>query len=575
MFPFSYKRMSIKYKFLVPIIAALVSSYFLLFGYAVCSFQRDTKEIMSNLLQNTVHEKINQFNNYLRQLNQRTDSFLYSPVVQNYLLDPQSTQDLLGEEINRTVLSEDRFPSSIYLEDNYDRFYTNNTIYFSTKNQYLAKKECLFSQALKNHGKMVFGYFPDSPATFTMARTVYQLDIRNPNSCIGFFICDISTSSFFNIFGYHRDQDAISYILTDTENQVIANSSPFTNEEFSQLSSSQTFPCQSGDLLMYKYATHYPELKIYVMLNEAMLFENTYHSFSIQLFIILLSMALIIVIILLTARKIEKQFSSFIQKIAETNQIDSHAYITVSSEDEFAQLASVYNAMLKRIHTLIQTVYEQELLKTTAEIKSLQAQINPHFLYNTLVSISSLIDLNHPEDAKKALSCLAHVMRASIKGKEILTLREDLSFIQDYLFIQKLRFRDKILFLVEIPDELLDCCIPKLCIQPLIENSIIHGTAPLLEKGMIAILGEKQENSIQISVRDNGVAIPPNIRDRINHYDDSDHSEDENSHQSIGLINIQKRIRLLYGSPYGLKITSGTKSGNTVTILLPRKNGSD
>ena len=143
-FPFSYKRMSIKYKFLVPIIAALVSSYFLLFGYAVCSFQRDTKEIMSNLLQNTVHEKINQFNNYLRQLNQRTDSFLYSPVVQNYLLDPQSTQDLLGEEINRTVLSEDRFPSSIYLEDNYDRFYTNNTIYFSTKNQYLAKKNAYF-----------------------------------------------------------------------------------------------------------------------------------------------------------------------------------------------------------------------------------------------------------------------------------------------------------------------------------------------------------------------------------------------------------------------------------------------
>lgn len=168
---------------------------------------------------------------------------------------------------------------------------------------------------------------------------------------------------------------------------------------------------------------------------------------------------------------------------------------------------------------------------------------------------------------------LAHVMRASIKGKEILTLREDLSFIQDYLFIQKLRFRDRILFLIEIPDDLLDCCIPKLCIQPLIENSILHGIAPLLEKGMIAILGEEQENSIQISVRDNGVAIPSRIRDRINCYDDSDHPDDENPHQSIGLINIQKRIRLLYGSPYGIKITSGAETGNTVTILLPRKEG--
>ena len=101
----------------------------------------------------------------------------------------------------------------------------------------MAKKEDLFSQAMENHGKMVFGFFPDSPAAFTMARTVYRLDISNPNSYIGFFMCDISTSAFFDIFGYHRDQDAISYILTDTENQIIANSSPFTDEEFLQISS--------------------------------------------------------------------------------------------------------------------------------------------------------------------------------------------------------------------------------------------------------------------------------------------------------------------------------------------------
>lgn len=226
-------------------------------------------------------------------------------------------------------------------------------------------------------------------------------------------------------------------------------------------------------------------------------------------------------------------------------------------------MAHVYNDMLGRIHHLIQTVYEQKLLTQRAELEALHSQINPHFLYNTLDSISSLIDLQRPRDAQKALFALASIMRMSIKGPDILSIGEELAYIREYLFIQKMRFGGKVLFLVDVPEELSPYSIPKLCIQPLIENSLIHGVRDMLETGMVAVSGEDCGGCIRIRVRDNGIPIPGHVKERLS-------QTDSPSSQSIGLMNIQRRIQMIYGSSYGLEIRSGAE-GNQVTIVLPKK----
>lgn len=555
-----YSRLSIKYKFLVPVTTILFISYTLILGYTIYTFQTDTKRTVQNQIQKNICDQINYFNRYLHNLNQETDNLLYGTAVQQCLIDAKGDFSGLPQEI-RDSIAFDKYPLNMYLEDGSSNLYVNNTIYSSTQEQYQRKKTLLIPHTRTLHGKMYFHYFPDSPSAITMARTVYKLDVDDINQEIGFFICDINTSCFSDIFGYDNSREAISYILTDADNQVIVNTSAFSRSEFETMTARCSFPARQDGIHIYKYATDVPQLKIYAAVNQMILYSNIYRSFFIQLFMILLSLFLIAAVIYLAVHNMEQQFTSFIQKIASTNQIDSQAYITVNSHDEFAKMAHVYNDMLGRIHHLIQTVYEQKLLTQRAELEALHSQINPHFLYNTLDSISSLIDLQRPRDAQKALFTLASIMRMSIKGPDILSIGEELAYIREYLFIQKMRFGGKVLFLVDVPEELSPYSIPKLCIQPLIENSLIHGVRDMLETGMVAVSGEDCGGCIRIRVRDNG--IPGHVKERLS-------QTDSPSSQSIGLMNIQRRIQMIYGSSYGLEIRSGAE-GNQVTIVLPKK----
>lgn len=557
-----YSRLSIKYKFLLPITSILFLSYSLILVYTLYTFQTDTKRTVQEQIQKNICDQINYFNLYLHKLNQETDNLLYGNVVQTCLVNANGDFSDIPREI-QTSIAFDKYPLNLYLEDHNSNLYVNNAIYFSTQEQYQHKKDLLIPHIRELHGKMYFRYFPDSPSSITMARTVYKLDVDDINQEISFFICDINTSCFSDIFGYDNRREAISYILTDAANQVIVNTSAFSRSEFETLASQRSFPALQKGINIYKYSTDTPQLKIYVAVNQRILYSNIYHALSIQLFMILLSLFLIGAVVYLAVRSIEQQFTSFIQKIASTNQIDSQAYITVNSCDEFSKMAQVYNDMLGRIHHLIETVYEQKLLTQRAELEALHSQINPHFLYNTLDSISSLIDLQRPHDAQKALSALAIIMRMSIKGPDILSIGEELDYIREYLFIQKMRFQGKILFLVDVPEELSPYSIPKLCIQPLIENSLIHGVGDMLEKGMVAVCGEDCGNCIRIRVRDNGKPIPDLVKERI-------HRPDSFSSRNIGLMNIQQRIQMIYGSSYGLEIQSSQTAGNQVTIVLPK-----
>ena len=558
-----YNKLSIKYKFLMPVTPILLISYSIILGYVVYTFQTDTKKALQNQIQKNICDQINYFNNYLYQLNKETDNLIYGDLVQNRLLSADGEFLGVSDEI-RDSIGFDKYPLNLYLEDCNSNLYVNNAIYFSTQEQYLRKRSLLDQSARNLHGKMYFHYFPDSPFTITMARTVYKLDVDNIDQEIGFFMCDINVSCFSDIFGYNNSQEAVSYILTDDHNKIIINTSAFPDTAFEEMAAQRHFPVEKRGTNIYKYGTSSPQLKIYVMINETLLYNHTYHAFFIQLFMILMSLCLVGAVIYFVVYTIEQQFTSFIQKIASTNQIDSHAYITVTSCDEFAKMAQVYNDMLKRINHLIQTVYEQKLLAQHAELEALHSQINPHFLYNTLDSISSLIDLERPLDAQKALSALANIMRMSIKGPDILSIGEDMAYINEYLFIQKMRFQGKVVFWVDVPQTLFPYSIPKLCIQPLIENSLIHGVNNMLDGGLVAVCGEETEDCIRICVRDNGTPIPDSVCENLRH-------PDVFGSQSLGLISIQRRIQMIYGDSYGLEIQTSKTGRNQVTLVLPKR----
>ena len=285
---------------------------------------------------------------------------------------------------------------------------------------------------------------------------------------------------------------------------------------------------------------------------------------------ILAAISIIAIALFITAAKIAEQIQKFIVKLRQTTEINSNAYVEVDSNDEFRELANVYNAMLERIDLLIQQVYKQQLLMKDAQIESLQAQINPHFLYNTLDCINSLADMGKTTEVKKTVTSLGSIMRMSIKGAQFLKIEEELKYVNQYLYIQKMRFQEHIICLVEIPEQLYEYYIPKLMIQPLLENAIVHGVSELKETGMIAVTGKETEDAIYITVKDNGIGMSDqflkHIFEPFERERNSTISRVEGS--GIGMGIVKRLVELMDGS---VDVQSKIGDGSTFTVTIPCK----
>ena len=208
---------------------------------------------------------------------------------------------------------------------------------------------------------------------------------------------------------------------------------------------------------------------------------------------------------------------------------------------------------------------ETELRKT--ELRALQAQINPHFLYNTLDSILWMCEQGNNEDAVKMVSALAKLFRISIsKGRELITVREELQHAQSYLVIQSFRYKNQFSYTFDVDENLNEYLCNKITIQPLIENAIYHGIDRMVDEGCITVTVKQWEDDpedICITVRDNGVGMTEEQCRKILQKDRSDSG-------GIGVKNVNDRLKITFGEKYGLSIESELDVGTCVTVRIPK-----
>lgn len=240
---------------------------------------------------------------------------------------------------------------------------------------------------------------------------------------------------------------------------------------------------------------------------------------------------------------------------------------------EIGSLAANFNIMVEEIQNLIHKVYETQLKKLDSEFKALQAQINPHFLYNTLESINSLAKIKEEKEISEMVKGLAKMFRYSIKQEnEFVTLQDEIEHVKNYILLQALRYEDKFDIRYIIPEHLLKTKVIKLILQPVVENAIYHGIEKTSEKGLIRIEAHSEKNNLIIIVSDNGAGIEKNklidLRNQLE-MDMNDLSRLDNNNKSIGIFNIHLRLRLYYGQGYGLEIDSVEQEGTTVKLKLP------
>jgi two-component system sensor histidine kinase YesM len=234
-----------------------------------------------------------------------------------------------------------------------------------------------------------------------------------------------------------------------------------------------------------------------------------------------------------------------------------------------------FNIMIGRIREMVASkMNEQENLKK-AEFRALQAQINPHFLYNTLDTIIWMAEAKKNDQVIDLVRALSSFFRITLsKGKDWITIREEVERTRSYLTIQKMRYRDILDYQIDVEADILDGTILKLVLQPLVENAIYHGIKNKRQGGTVIVRARRQgEDQVAFEVEDNGVGFThyklAEVQNKIN-----DGSDEINlDERGFGLENVNKRIKLYYGKEYGLTIQSDYQAGALVRLVIPRQNG--
>ena len=239
------------------------------------------------------------------------------------------------------------------------------------------------------------------------------------------------------------------------------------------------------------------------------------------------------------------------------------------SSDEVGVLAHSMNQMIEKINELLSQITKEQIRIREAELELLQSQINPHFLYNTLDTIIWLAEGGDEKMVVSMVKSLSAFFRTSLsRGRDIITLREELLHAKSYLEIQQFRYQDILTYEINVPDEFLDYTIPKITIQPLIENALYHGIKNKRGGGKIIICAESRDEDIAISVSDNGIGMTP---ERLSEVTDGLSGDRPGDNAIYGLYNVNERIKLKFGNDYGITLHSVFGEGSTCNILLPRQ----
>ena len=240
--------------------------------------------------------------------------------------------------------------------------------------------------------------------------------------------------------------------------------------------------------------------------------------------------------------------------------------VIYDKNDEIGVLVKSYNKMKSHINYLININYKTQIEQKELELKQLQNQINPHFIYNTLESIHMMAEINDDMERSIMAEYFGEIIRYSMNRRvNTVTLKEEIKIIDNYIYLQKIRFDQ--LFYIEnmIPEELLNCEITKMIIQPLIENAIYHGLSECSGNGKIIIQGTRVDNNLLLTISDNGIGISEEKLEELNDYI----NDNNNSFNGIALRNINRRLKLNYGENYNLKIFSVEGKGTSMVLTLP------
>ncbi|SHJ87343.1 two-component system, sensor histidine kinase YesM [Clostridium cavendishii DSM 21758] len=391
---------------------------------------------------------------------------------------------------------------------------------------------------LKNVGKIVFTYSLDGVDR----------------------IIDKDTESIANIFVINSE----GIVLFDSKEKYETEKYP----DWKEIENSN-FTLEKKDNKYFNYQTNQNGMSILGVVDT-----RDIKQFNIKLVIGIYILALVLIILVnfivyYKFKKLERRTNNILNSIEEVENGNLESRIAIGSEnDEIALISKRFNFMCERLDRYIKQVYVAEIKQKNAEIMAFQNQINPHFLYNTLESIRMKAVTNGDKQVGKMLYNLATLFRNMVKQDTYITMRLELEHCKMYLELYKFKYENKFDYIIECDEELTSIEVIKFSIQPIIENFLIHGINHDSEDNLLMIsVTANDDNVVNVIVEDNGLGMSKEQLKKINKII----NEGDQSHKSIGLTNVNERIKLAYGIEFGLSLDESPMGGAKVIIKIPRR----
>ena len=449
-----------------------------------------------------------------------------------------------------------------------------------TKDWKEIKQNEVFNEARKNNRKLCYSYVDEGFTYATKSNSIIlgvkALRDRN-NKLYGYGVILIPDSELDNFYRYGENQyNSISIIdsngmivsstdkyqigETDTELQKITNEmleKEITVEKMEKNAKTNMVLCKKIPYVDYS-------LCFTVDANEAI--ESLYNISTLMWYIAIITGAVLLVIYILIRRTMSP-LRQLGRKMSYVAKGDFNQYAEVTGDGEIQELAKSYNRMLHDINHYVDSIIEIQKQKRQAEIHALQMQINPHYIYNTLTSIKWLIMQGDTVKSTKAIDAFIKLLRSTIsKSDEYISVEEEIENLKNYMYINEIRYGEKIKteFFISInePDQLM---IPKMILQPFIENAFFHGF-PEGQNGEIFVCVREKTEKLIVEIIDNGVGMDER---QVNELENGKSSRKSEHFTGIGINNIRDRLKLIYENQYELKIKSSLGEGTTVTVVLP------
>ncbi len=388
----------------------------------------------------------------------------------------------------------------------------------------------------------------------------------------GVFFVDLNYRSISELCSNNKIGNKGYIFILDEEGKIVYHPKQqllyggLIHENISEIMLSKEDYFVSGENLYTLSKSYKTGWTVVGVVNTEELFKNNKKAESMYLIVSIVLLTGVLLISSVISKEITKPIRQLRDSMSMVEEGEfEKANVSITTQNEIGSLANSFNVMTEKIHTLMeQNMYEQRQ-KRKNEMKALQAQINPHFLYNTLDSIIWMSEAGRNDEVVLMTSALARLLRQSISNdREQVTIAEEVDYVKSYLTIQKMRYKDKLEYSIHVSPEISKVKIIKFALQPLVENAIYHGLKYKETRGNLIIRGYKEGEKAYIIIEDDGAGIPAEIKAHI-----FEERKKEKGRKGVGAPNVQKRLQLYYGPEYGLTYQDREGGGTVVVVTVP------